>query len=199
MPKVVGFLSQYFPSIEYTPPVEEDDPSIFDEFYTVDENGNSTLNLNASGGVRVALIKHAATCFVKSYGMGVGIGNTEQLAKMYSVAGEKNVWSIHCFLARLIADYGIWALIPLCIIVFYLISYIIKTLKKAIAEKNRPQIAYILLFTAVLLIYPIVSTSSSDAQDLLSMWLYLGVMVRFSTNETGVILCQNPTRLDEIQ
>ena len=152
-----------------------------EEFFSEDEKtGEKVLNEGASGGVRVRLLLHALDCFKESYGLGVGLGNTETLAAERNLIEQwkgNTQLSIHCFIARLIADYGIFALIPLCAIAFLLLKRWLEMLVCSVRMRDRDAIAYALLFLTALLIYPVVSTASSDAQDNISMWIYLGVVV----------------------
>ena len=46
---------------------------------------------------------------------------------------------------------------------------------------------YIALLLCILVLYPVVSTASSDAQDLLMMWLYLGVIALSMGTWQGVV------------
>ena len=149
-------------------------------FETDEETGEKVLRSDGSAGVRTRLLLHAWDCFRKSYGLGVGLGNTEVLAARCSIVPE---WancpqnSIHCFLARIIADYGIFILIPLCAIALLLLKTLIVSAFAAQKRKDRRSSTYALLFFAVLLIYPLVSTTSSDAQDNIPMWIYLAAVI----------------------
>lgn len=152
--------------------------SIGNEFVTVDDKtGEKTLNESGSAGVRMKLLLHAGQCFLDSKGLGVGIGNTEILAKDNAVIKNYQIWSIHCFLARLVADCGIFALLPLCAIVFLLLKKQLRGMALAIRRKERPLLGSCLLLLAALISYPIVSTASSDAQDIIAMWIFLAVLV----------------------
>ena len=159
-----------------------DDIPLEDELLDRDEFGNVIINNNHSGGVRIGLILHAADCFKDSWGMGVGLGNTEQLAKTGVADENGGIWSIHCFLARIIGDYGIWALVPLLTIVFVLLKNVIQAALCETKKRDKAFFGFLLLFLTVFVIYPINSTTSSDAQDILAMWLYLGFVVLFSNS-----------------
>ncbi|MCQ2421250.1 MAG: hypothetical protein MJ118_08945, partial [Clostridia bacterium] len=130
------------------------------------------------------LLLHAWSCLIESHGLGVGLGNTETLAARRL---DISVWegntqdSIHCFLARLAADYGVFALLPLCAIAFLLLKQVFFSLSAAIRRRDRRSIAYSLSLFAALLAFPIISTASSDAQDDLFMWFYLSMLVILST------------------
>ena len=86
---------------------------------------------------------------------------------------------------RIAADYGIFALLPLCAIAFLLLKRIFTSLSAAWRRKDGQAAAAAgaLLFFAVLLTYPIVSTASSDAQDDIAMWFYLAMMVLYAVQE----------------
>lgn len=167
------------PSLDITNP---NVGTLKEEIWDVDEEGNATLNQSNSGGIRMGLLIHSLNCLKKSWGMGVGLGNTEQLAKNSVALDNGGIWSIHCFLARMLGDFGIWFLLPLLFIVFLLLKRIIRAISYSIQMKKYNILGYAILFLSALVIYPIVSTASSDAQDMLAMWLYLGLAVTLSTN-----------------
>ena len=159
--------------------VQETEPALKDEIFTVDEEtGETKLNLALSGGIRVELLIRAGECFVRSKGMGVGVGNTAQYAKL-DADRRGGVWGIHCFLARMSADFGIWFLIPMLLIAFKMVqegaAYTLQEMKK----RNWQGAATGLLYLATVLIYPIGSTAPGDAQNLLPMWLFMGIIVLF--------------------
>lgn len=148
-------------------------------FVTNSETGEKTLQTKSSAGVRAHLLIHAYNCFVESYGFGIGLGNTETLAPRRNIVPA---WvdmpqnSIHCFPVRIIADYGLFVLIPLCVIALLLLKAILTALRTGINTRDKGFIGYTLLYLCVLLTYPLLSTASSDAQDSLPMWIYLAVV-----------------------
>lgn len=153
-----------------------------EELFSVDEDGNTILNDLYSGGVRLRLLKHSFACFFDSFGLGVGLGNTEQLARLNKVAVGGKIWAIHCFVARIIGDLGIFALLPLALIILKLLAMLAKALFFHIKARSKQGIALLLLVFAAVFIYPFMSTASSDAQDILTMWLYLGILVLFAVH-----------------
>ena len=144
-------------------------------------DSDGTLNPNGltSGGIRVYMLLHTVDCFLDSKGMGVGLGNTEQLAKKNISEETNGVWSIHCFVARLIGDFGIFVLLPLCLISYFLIKKVILIFCFSLKNKNLCGMGWSILFLSVMAVYPFISTASSDAQDILPMWLYLGAVIAF--------------------
>lgn len=159
--------------------------TLHDQLFETNAAGEKVLRNSGSAGVRTRLLIHAFRCFAKSYGLGVGLGNTEIAARDYANIQDGKIWSIHCFIARIIGDYGIFILIPLCAIAFLLLKSCFITLFAAQKRKDGQLAAYALLFFAVLLTYPIVSTASSDAQDSIPMWIYLALLVIYAVQGVG--------------
>ena len=138
----------------------------------------SELVLESSGAVRAELLLHAWNCFQESMGMGVGLGNTAQLAKP-TAARRGGVWAIHCFLARMSADFGIWFLIPLLLIAFDMVRSGVEIVYREMKKRNWSAMMTGVMYLASVLIYPIASTAPGDAQNSVPMWLFLGCMVLF--------------------
>lgn len=172
------------PKLQLGDPQKE---SLDEQFFETDEaTGKQALRSSGSAGIRAHLLLHAWDCFLESHGLGVGLGNTETLAAQRGIVpslADKPQNSIHCFIARIIADYGVFILLPLCAIAFLLLKRIFTSLSAAWRRKDGQAAAGALLFFAVLLTYPIVSTASSDAQDDIAMWLYLAMMVLYAVQE----------------
>lgn len=159
---------------------DPNDAPIQSEFFSPnEETGELELGTEGSAAWRARLLLHAAGCFRESYGLGVGLGNTETLAAQRRVVNwpPANQFSLHCFGARVIADYGVFVLVPLCVIALLLLKQLFKSMHLAFKKGDRAESAYTLLFLAALVSYPIVSTASSDAQDNNAMWIHLGLLV----------------------
>ena len=152
-----------------------------DQFLETNETtGEVELRNDASAGVRTILLLHAIGCFRDSYGLGVGLGNTEMLAKERAIAYNGEIWSIHCFLARLMGDYGLFAMVPLCVIAWLLLKRALAALGSALRKKRWAEVSFPLLYLAALAAYPVISTASADAQDSIPMWIYLALLVLLS-------------------
>ncbi len=160
-----------------------------EQFFETDAaTGEKVLREEGSAGVRSHLLLFAFHCISQSHGLGVGLGNTETMAARQAVVpqwADKPQNSIHCFLMRIAADYGIFALLPLCAIAFLLLKRIFTSQPAAWRQKDGQAAAEALVFFAVLLTYPIVSTVSSDAQDNIPMWIYLAFVVLFSVQHSS--------------
>ena len=156
---------------------DPDKNSLKDEFIKVDSTtGQEVVNGATSAGARTKLLVHAWHCFWDSKTLGVGLGNSEILARDNEVIENAKYWNIHCFLARIIADGGLFALVPLCAIAFLMLRAALQGIVEAMEKKRRGVCGYSLWLLASIIIYPIVSTASSDAQDIFPMWLYLAIL-----------------------
>lgn len=155
-------------------------PSLKEEMFIIDEEtGQIQANLSLSAGARLDLLMHAAKCVVQSKGLGVGLGNTEQLAQEGAAERIHFVWNIHCFIARMAGDFGIFFLIPLLLIVVLLLRECFARMRQGAKNKKAEEIMLWVLYLTTLFSYPIASTASSDAQDCIPMWLFLAAMVLF--------------------
>ena len=134
-----------------------------------------------SAGVRARLLLHACNCFIESKGFGVGLGNTSQLAVQRQIAeinGEgRYLESIHCFIVRLLADYGIFAGIPISVIALLMLRSVWQAMAAGRKKEDRELIGRALFLLVAILLFPIVSTSSSDAQDSIPMWIFLASVI----------------------
>lgn len=152
-----------------------------EQFYETDtETGEKVLRQHSSAGVRARLILHCFNCIKESHGLGVGLGNTESLAEQRAVAvmrDGRRYRSIHCFVARVLSDYGIFAAIPMIAIGLLLLRSAFLAFRQAIRTRNREALSEAILFFFMLLTYPVLSTSSSEAQDILPMWIFLAFAV----------------------
>ena len=152
--------------------------SLKDEIFIVDkQTGEVSLNLGYSAGTRLDLLLHTAKCLISSRGLGTGLGNTEQLAKETASRRYDGVWNIHCFLARMAADFGIFFIIPVLILVYLLLRQTLRSFARCIRARKWENAMLWMLYLTALVVYPVASTASSDAQDCLTMWLFLAIMM----------------------
>lgn len=155
--------------------------SLADEFFeTNPETGEKILRQYDSAGVRARLLLHCFDCIRESRGLGVGLGNTGKLAEERAVAImylDIPYGSMHCFIARVLADYGIFAAVPMIAIAFLMLKAAFAALRRAVRTKDTDGMSRVVLFLCALLTYPILSTAPSDAQDIIPMWIFLGLLV----------------------
>lgn len=155
--------------------------SLTDQFYEIaPETGKRVLRQHNSAGVRARLILHCINCMEESHFLGVGLGNTESLAEQRAVAIKydgRPYRSIHCFVARVLSDYGIFAAIPMVAIGFLLLKSAYFAFRRGVRKRDRNVLSEAILFLFMLLTYPFLSTAPSDAQDLIPMWIFLAFAV----------------------
>ncbi|MEG1448058.1 MAG: hypothetical protein RR048_01500 [Oscillospiraceae bacterium] len=161
--------------------------SLEDEFFSEDENGNSTVNLSHSGGIRLALIESAFKMFAQSKTLGVGLGNGEMILKAHAEQ-TGGITNFHCYPARLIAEYGIFIIIPALVLVYYVLTGIIKSHRISRQKRDTTLFAHILTVITALLVFPLLVTAPSDAQDIAVMWIYIAFyLCAISSSDNGNI------------
>ena len=158
--------------------------SLAGEFFDVDaQTGERVLRQYESAGVRARLLLHSFDCMVESRGLGVGLGNTARLAEQRAVAIMYNgqpYSNIHCFVARVLADYGVFAAVPMAAIGFLLLRSAVLALRRAVRTKDRDGSSEAVFFLFMLLTYPALSTAPSDAQDIIPMWIFLAAAIHLA-------------------
>ena len=155
--------------------------SLANEFFEYDQQtGERVLRQYDSAGVRARLLLHCFDCIRESRGLGVGLGNTARLAEERAVAIMRNglpYGSIHCFIARVWADYGVFAAVPMAAIGLLLLKAAVLASRRALRSKDRDGLSEVVVFLFMLLTYPVLSTAPSDAQDIIPMWIFLAAAV----------------------
>lgn len=154
----------------------KDKVSLKDEMFDEDENGDIILNTKNSGGKRLALIESGFKMFGSSKGLGVGLGNGEMLLKQHK---EKTggITNFHCYIVRLIAEYGIFVLIPTAILAIAVLRSILFSIRTASQRRDSRLLINVLCVVGAMMIFPFASTAPSDAQDILQMWVYIAFLL----------------------
>lgn len=159
---------------EKTKPVYKEEPQAYPNSIVISKKDFET-NGTGSGNIRLNLVKFALKTAVNSHGLGVGMGNTIYLAAQDPVLQKNQVYAIHCFPIRLVADFGIFALIPMAMYAFLLVFKLVKLytrdFKKSLFHKS---FIFFIAVTAALL--PLGIILPSDAQDYWLMWICLSVL-----------------------
>lgn len=155
--------------------------TLMEEFFETDpQTGEKVLRQYNSAGVRARLILHCVHCFMESHGLGVGLGNTALLAEQRAIAimySGRPYGSIHCFIARVLSDYGVFAAVPLIAIGALLLKAAFLAFRRAVRSRDRSALGRAVLFFFMLLTYPFLSTAPSDAQDIIPMWIFLAAVI----------------------
>ncbi|MFI3227538.1 MAG: hypothetical protein R3Y09_09030 [Clostridia bacterium] len=155
--------------------------SLSDKFVTEDNE----VNLESTGGVRLTLIKFGFKTFFNSCGLGVGLGNTETLAAQAGIIpmwGNSGQISLHCFPLRFMSDVGIFLVLPALVLVFLILRLIFETFKSCLKLKTYNKLGDLVAILFCAMSFVILSVSSSDAQDLLIMWVFIALSILLIEN-----------------
>jgi len=127
---------------------------------------------SGSGNERLVLIQYGMRLFIRSKGLGVGLGNTLFFATMDNSIPYGD---LHCFPVRLVSDCGVFALVPLCMFVLSIVRNWYKYLKEYYTRSLYHRVR-ILFSGLVFFVSPFVVTIPSDAQNVWLMWLFYAIL-----------------------
>lgn len=159
-----------------TPP--EPEKNQWGTLYTVvpsvtGENVNESLT--ESDGIRMTLLKDCAQMIRESRGLGIGLGNVEsRLRKMDNSGG---IYAAHCFIMEVLAEFGIFALLPLALVIFSILRRLLLGFGEAVKAKNWTAFARLFLLLMTCAAFPLLSTANSSSWGITSMWLYLAMLL----------------------
>ena len=139
---------------------------------------NKEASIRESDGGRVVLLKNSMEMLIESKGLGIGLGNAEPRMSEFSNIG--GVTAIHCFIMEVFLEFGIFALIPLLVLAFFVFKSLLKGLFIAVKTRCMEQAATILLLLFTIIVYPFLSTANASSWGLQSMWLYIAMMLLYS-------------------
>lgn len=140
-----------------------------------------------SSGIRLALLKNSMQMLTESKGLGIGLGNAElRMAKYGNTGGLTNV---HCFIMEVLLEFGIFAFLPLLVLVFLILKALLAGLYAAAKSRQRELAAGILFLLFTILAYPLLSTANSSSWGLVAMWLYVALVLLYSGRVEGWKVC----------
>lgn len=135
-------------------------------------------SIRASDGIRIALLKNSAEMLLQSRGLGIGLGNAEPRMRGYTnTSGYINV---HCFIMEVLLEFGVFALIPLLILVFMILRTLFKQIYMGIKAHRQEPLSNCLLLFFTILTYPLLSTANSSSWGIVAMWMYIAVVLLYS-------------------
>lgn len=124
-----------------------------------------------SDGVRVSLLKNSMEMLIESKGLGIGLGNAEQRMPEFDNTG--GITAVHCFIMEIFLEFGVFALIPLLVLVFLILKVIFYELYTAVKTHRREQLADVFFLVFTIITYLPLSTANSSSWGLQAMWLYI--------------------------
>lgn len=173
----------FHPSTPSETPVVPSEPekNMRGTLYTIipsitEENVNDSLA--ESDGIRLALLKDSVKLLVESKGLGIGLGNAEyRIAEFDNTQGYVNV---HCFIMEVVLEFGIFALLPLLIVVCSILRRICLAFYRAGKQKDSAALAELVLLFMTCAAFPLLSTANSSSWTITIMWLYLAQLLLYT-------------------
>lgn len=188
------FIAQVQKSFEKPEPPSPDqpEPSAPDQPEPPEKNMHGTLHtlkpgiqndpayicLNESDGLRLTLIKDSLKLIRESHGLGVGLGNAELRIKEFDNTG--GITAVHCFVMEILAEFGIFALLPLLAVGLSILRSLWMEVYAAIRTRSKTRIAMPLLLFFTALAYAPLSTANSSSWGIQAMWFYLAMLLLYS-------------------
>lgn len=163
------------PAPEKTPPP----PNIHAALYTIVPTitgKDAPEDLAQSDNYRLDLILTAARLLLESKGLGIGLGSAEILVAERMGFGPEGI-ALHCYPMELIAECGVFAIVPLLVLVFFILKSWWCALRSALKRKDAAACADVLFLFFTAAAFPLVSTASASSRGLIAMWLYLAYIV----------------------
>lgn len=144
---------------------------------------NKEASIRESDGGRVVLLKNSMEMLIESKGLGIGLGNAEQ--RMPEFGNTGGITAVHCFLMEIFLEFGVFALIPLLVLVFLILKSLFCGLYTAVKTHHREQLANILFLLFTIIAYLPLSTANSSSRGLQAMWLYIAAVLLWSGKIEG--------------
>lgn len=165
------------PEPDKTPPPRNEHAALYTIAPAITgKSANETIT--ESDGLRLAMLKNGLTMLLESKGLGIGLGNAElRVAEFQNTGG---LTAMHCYLMELFAECGVFAIVPLLVLVFFIFKSWWNVFYPAFKRRDAAPCAGILfmLFTAAAFL--LASTASASSRGMTAMWLYLAFIVLFS-------------------
>lgn len=165
------------PKPEKTPPPRNEHAALYTIAPAITgKSANETIT--ESDGLRLAMLKNGLAMLLESKGLGIGLGNAElRVAEFQNTGG---LTAMHCYLMELFAECGVFAIVPLLVLVFFIFKSWWNVFYPAFKRRDAAPCAGILfmLFTAAAFL--LASTASASSRGMTAMWLYLAFIVLFS-------------------
>lgn len=157
------------------------------------ETGTIDISSDESGGVRLNLLKNSIEMLVESKGLGIGLGNAELRMEAYD--NTEGITNVHCFIMEIFLEFGIFAIMPLFLVVCTIFKSWFLRLRRGRKEGNQVLLSNTLFQICAVITYPILSTVNSSSWGLSAMWLFLSYILlgcreyEFLGTENGNVLC----------
>ena len=141
-------------------------------------------SIKESDGLRVALLKNSTEMLLQSKGLGIGLGNAEPRMKGYT--NTCGLTNIHCYIMEVLLEFGVFALVPLLILVFMILRALFKEMYMSIKAHRQEPLSNCLLLFFTILTYPLLSTANSSSWGIVAMWVYTALVLLYSGRVEGL-------------
>lgn len=139
------------------------------------ETGSVSLSSDESGNVRLNLLKNSLEMLVASKGLGIGLGNAE--LRMEDYDNTNDIVDVHCFIMELFLEFGIFAILPLLLLLCVLLWNWFCCLHRARKNGDHTLLSNTLFQIFAVLTYPILSTANSSSWSIGPMWIFLAYIL----------------------
>lgn len=142
------------------------------------QNDPTYKDLAESDAFRLTQIKNCFRMFRESHGLGVGLGNAE--LRILEIGNTGGMSAVHCFVMEVLAEFGIFALLPLLAVGISILKALWLEFYAAIRTRSKTRIAAPLLLFFTALAYAPLSTANSSSWGIQAMWFYLAMLLLYS-------------------
>lgn len=142
------------------------------------QNDPAYISMNESDAFRLTQIKNCFRLFMESHGLGIGLGNAELRIKEFDNTGD--ITAVHCFVMEVLAEFGIFALLPLLAVGLSILKALWLEFYTALRTRSKTRIAAPLLLFFTALAYAPLSTANSSSWGIQAMWFYLAMLLLYS-------------------
>ena len=133
----------------------------------------------------MTLLKDSVQMICESHGLGIGLSNVEpRLREMDNTGG---LYSVHCFVMEVLAEFGIFALIPLLAVGLSILRALWLEFYAALRARDKKRMAMPLLLFFTAIAYAPLSTANSSSWGIQAMWFYLAMLLLYSGQLTEEI------------
>ena len=152
----------------------------------VSDGSHGIASREESDAIRVNLLLNGYDMLNKSNWLGIGVGNAEPRMREYS--NVKGILSLHCFVAELFVEYGIFAIIPFAALLITLFINWIALLRKSFLCRDRRLFANTLFQLVTAITFPLASSANSSSWGIMAMWGYLAYLLVDISNKNRELL-----------
>ena len=139
------------------------------------ETGQVSISSDESGRIRLHLLQSSMEVLLASKGLGVGVGNGGIRVGIHD--GTNGAPAIHCLIMEIFLEFGIFAILPLLLLLCILLKSWFLRIRHARRERDRVLLSNTLFQIFAVMTYPFLSTANASSWGMSAMWLFLGYIL----------------------